>query len=207
MARGGKILNIFDRQATQVAGRLAGLGAKRHFFHGPRDLSSPCRWLYSGGQYRSMIGGFIVWALVLSWVALFAVAQVGVAELALGVRAERLLDAPIISPESHPSVGQNIVGPSLIRAPSWFDEPLGRYYLYFADHKGGHIRLAYADQLTGPWSLYEGGTLQLEESGFLVAPPPATKEQVERVRALWEEVGVDTSALALDSALNSRIPT
>ena len=66
-----------------------------------------------------------------------------------GVRVERLLDAPIITPDLHPSIGVNIQGPSLIRVPDWVSEPLGAYYLYFADHKGSYIRLAYADDLLG----------------------------------------------------------
>ena len=67
------------------------------------------------------------------------------------VRIQRLLDAPIITPDLHASIGQNIQGPSLIRVPDWVENPLGRYYLYFADHKGAYIRLAYADDLRGPW--------------------------------------------------------
>ena len=34
---------------------------------------------------------------------------------------------------------------------------LGRYYLYFAHHKGGHIRMAYADELAGPWTVFRPG--------------------------------------------------
>ena len=62
----------------------------------------------------------------------------------------RLLNRPIITPNLHPSLGPNIQGPSLIRVPDWVPNPIGRYYLYFADHKGRHIRLAYANTLTGP---------------------------------------------------------
>ena len=64
-------------------------------------------------------------------------------------------------------MGSNINGPSLIRAPDWIENPLGRYYLYFAHHQGTYIRLAYADQLGGPWTTYEAGTLHLEETGFV----------------------------------------
>ena len=82
----------------------------------------------------------------------------------------RLFDAPIITPESHPGVIEhehgNVNGPSLIRAPDWLANPLGRYYLYFAHHQGTFIRLAYADDLAGPWTLHEGGTLRLEQTPF-----------------------------------------
>ena len=60
---------------------------------------------------------------------------VGIAAQTTGprVRVERLLDAPIIRPDLHPSIGENIQGPSLIRVPDWVEDRLGAYYLYFAD--------------------------------------------------------------------------
>ena len=57
----------------------------------------------------------------------------------LQFRVERLLDRPIITPATHASIGENIQGPSLVRVPDWVEAPLGRYYLYFADHKGRYI--------------------------------------------------------------------
>lgn len=81
---------------------------------------------------------------------------------------------PLITPESHPLAGENIQGPSLIRVPDWVRDPLGRYYLYFADHKGDRIRLAYADALEGPWRLHGPGALSLADSLFpteRITPP------------------------------------
>lgn len=80
--------------------------------------------------------------------------------------AKRLPHNPIITPQTDPSLGKNIDGPSLIRVPSWVKKPLGAYYLYFADHRGKYIRLAYADKLDGPWKVYQPGTLQLTQSYF-----------------------------------------
>jgi hypothetical protein len=90
----------------------------------------------------------------------------------------RLLDRPIITPETHPSIGENIQGPSLLRVPDWLPGALGRYYLYFADHEGSYIRLAYADDVLGPWAVYPSGTLHLPESGFPVDPPVVDDEQI-----------------------------
>ena len=64
----------------------------------------------------------------------------------------RLVDRPIIAPGMDARMGSNIEGPSLIRTPDWLPGRMGRYYLYFADHKGDYIRLAYADRLQGPWA-------------------------------------------------------
>lgn len=35
------------------------------------------------------------------------------------------------------------------QVPSWVPKPLGKYYLYFAHHRGSYIRLAYADNIAG----------------------------------------------------------
>lgn len=55
----------------------------------------------------------------------------------------------------------NINGPCCIEVPQWCKQRLGRFYLYFADHQGRHIKMAFSDQLHGPWSVYAGGVLSL----------------------------------------------
>ncbi len=85
------------------------------------------------------------------------------------MQARRLFDRPVITaatPGADPLMRQNINGPCLLRVPAWIPQPLGRYYLYFAHHAGDHIRMACADELAGPWRVYEGGVLQLADSGF-----------------------------------------
>lgn len=109
------------------------------------------------------------------------------------MRVQRLLDRPIISPGLHPSIGENIQGPSLIRVPDRVTDRLGNYYLYFADHKGRYIRLAYADRLEGPWSIHPPGALQLERSCFLTEPPPVTPEQLAEFEARQRRSGVAIS--------------
>ena len=100
------------------------------------------------------------------------------------LKVTRLPGNPIISPKSDPSIGTNINGPSLIRVPKWVVKPLGTYYLYFADHNGKYIRLAYANKLQGPWKIYTPGTLQLAQSFFTnhIASPDViideTKKQI-----------------------------
>lgn len=80
------------------------------------------------------------------------------------MRARRLGDGPLVHRALHGSLGDNINGPSLIEVPAWLPQPLGRYYLYFAHHKGRHIRLAYADDLAGPWTVHAPGVLPLAAS-------------------------------------------
>ena len=101
------------------------------------------------------------------------------------MRVTRLHNAPIITPDLHPSIGHNIQGPSLIRVPDWVPEPLGTYYLYFADHKGRYIRLAYTDDLRGPWKIHPPGTLQLAESHFPTQPLAASEKDIAQIQAIW----------------------
>ena len=71
----------------------------------------------------------------------------------------------IIRPDSLATAdGANINGPSVISAPDWLPNRLGRFYLYFAHHHGDYIRLAYADTLDGPWRIHNPGTLKLADA-------------------------------------------
>ncbi len=91
---------------------------------------------------------------------------------------------PIITPEMDTSIGGNINGPSLIRVPDWLPNLLGRYYLYFGHHQGEFIRLAYADDLAGPWTIYSPGTLQLEQTpchGHIASPDVHVDEVNRRI--------------------------
>ncbi len=61
--------------------------------------------------------------------------------------------------------GPSINGPTLMRVPDWIEQPLGRYYLYYATHRDSdNIRLLYADQIAGPWQKYEPGTLSKQDT-------------------------------------------
>ncbi|MDP7639645.1 MAG: hypothetical protein QGG73_08005 [Candidatus Hydrogenedentes bacterium] len=122
------------------------------------------------------------------------------------ILVRRLEGNPIIPPNLGPRIGSNVQGPSLIRVPDWLPDPLGKYYLYFADHKGSYIRLAYADELTGPWNIYDPGTLQLEQSHFRTEPariPEQAREQIEKGR--WAAAPVEGVPEPLDSATRPHI--
>ena len=97
-------------------------------------------------------------------------------------RVRRLAGNPIVRPHMDDRMGRNVQGPSLIRVPDWVPAPLGRYYLYFADHKGDYLRLAVADALEGPWRVHRAGALSLGESGFPTrapaVPPGVTRASV-----------------------------
>lgn len=49
----------------------------------------------------------------------------------------------------------NLNGPSCVRIPTWATnkpDPTANYYLYFADHSGDYIRMAWSANLEGPWT-------------------------------------------------------
>jgi hypothetical protein len=87
------------------------------------------------------------------------------------VRAVRLPQNPLITIDSSPTLGDNVNGPSIVRVPAWIRNPLGRYYAYFAHHKGRFIRLAYADAITGPWKVYVPGVVPVQDTAFFRPQP------------------------------------
>ncbi len=96
--------------------------------------------------------------------------------------ATRLLDHPIIRPHMDRRMGGNINSPALIRMPDWAGARPGRYHLYFSDHKGRYIRLAYANALTGPWRMHGPGVLDVADSPFEATDPP---EPAPEDRPAW----------------------
>lgn len=69
--------------------------------------------------------------------------------------------------------GENMNGPSVIRLPDWIApenraHPEAQYYLYFAHHDGGYIRMAWAKEMDGPWHLYKiGNAVPLGQRGVM----------------------------------------
>ncbi|NNF79333.1 MAG: hypothetical protein HKN05_15005 [Rhizobiales bacterium] len=80
--------------------------------------------------------------------------------------AHRLGTQPIIHADMDERMGRNINGPSLIKTPAWLPSPLGPYLLYFADHQGTYLRLAFANAPEGPWTIHTPGCLDLSSSLF-----------------------------------------
>ncbi|MEM6623344.1 MAG: hypothetical protein AAF674_14020 [Pseudomonadota bacterium] len=90
------------------------------------------------------------------------------------IQAVRIGDDPILGPGSCASLGDNLNGPSLVARPDWAPVP-GRYLLYFAHHKGQHIRLAWADDLRGPWTVHAPGVLPLADTPLAQTRPQTTQ--------------------------------
>ena len=121
------------------------------------------------------------------WLSYFALDSFSYGAESAEVTVTRLAGGPIITPDMDDRMGGNIQGPSLIKVPDWVDNPLGKYYLYFADHRGTYIRMAYADEVTGPWTIHTPGTLKLENSFFPTTCPPFSLAP-GRVAALYPHI-------------------
>jgi hypothetical protein len=102
---------------------------------------------------------------------------------------------PLFTPESSPLLGTNLSGPSLIRVPSWIEQPLGTYYLYIGNHHGRAIHLAYADDLEGPWRVHDRPVLQSEQS--IAAPDVHVDTERGEIRMYFRISG--SSAVATSS--------
>jgi len=122
------------------------------------------------------------------------------------VNAKRLVDYPLIRSEMDNRIGSNINGPSLIRVPVWVMHPLGKFYLYFADHKGDTIQMAYADRLEGPWQIHTPGVLKLEESYFLTTEPNIPEETPSWL-GLQGNVSLDTVKEKLKAPRAPHVPS
>jgi hypothetical protein len=123
----------------------------------------------------------------------------------VSVAVRRLENNPIIKPGMDDRMGSNIQGPSLIRVPDWLPDPLGRYYHYFADHKGSYIRLAFANRLEGPWTVHTPGSLQVEQSHFRVQPAEIPAEIPEIDLAGFARGPVDGVPAPIESATKPHI--
>ena len=106
-------------------------------------------------------------------IAVFALAPAGAQ-----VMVARFTQNPLVTVKSSASLGNNVNGPTVIRVPDWVQRPLGRYYMYFANHMGERIKLAYADAITGPWKIHEPGVLHVRDTA-MYRPQPDPKETLE----------------------------
>jgi hypothetical protein len=103
----------------------------------------------------------------------------------------RFAENPLISVTTSKSLGDNVNGPAVMRVPPWIERPLGRYYMYFAHHKGMYIRLAYSNSLHGPWKIYEPGVLKVDATIFFRPQPDPAGNQNLYTHVASPEIYID----------------
>ncbi len=114
-------------------------------------------------RHRGFLPLIVPWLIVAVWGG--CTREAGPTPGQSAPTVERLPGNPIVLPAMvQARDGENINGPSLIRVPPWVEGRLGEYYLYFAHHAGRYIRMAYADDVAGPWTVYGPGTLHIEDT-------------------------------------------
>ena len=104
--------------------------------------------------------------------------------------------------------GRNINGPTVIKAPSWLKNAPGKYLMYFSHHTGSYIRMAYADKLTGPWKIYEGGVMdlaQITKAGLSWGPDLPTAAKSPSIICAYCRLREAASGV-LPAAAHSAIP-
>jgi hypothetical protein len=94
---------------------------------------------------------------------------------AQAIRATRVSQNPLLTVDTSTTLGGNVNGPTVIRVPDWVERPLGRYYMYVANHMGDFIRLAYAEDPIGPWKIHEPGALHVRDTAFFRPQPDPTE--------------------------------
>jgi hypothetical protein len=66
--------------------------------------------------------------------------------------------------------------------------------MYFANHIGTFIRLAYADAIAGPWTIYEPGVLQVSDTAFFRPQPDPVETLADfYTHVASPEIFVDTA--------------
>jgi hypothetical protein len=63
--------------------------------------------------------------------------------------------------------------------------------MYFANHRGYFIRLAYADAIGGPWNVYEPGVLHVRDTAFYRSQPDRSRFGGNNTHLASPEVFVD----------------
>jgi len=121
---------------------------------------------------RRVAGAILVLAAL---VAAAGGGDVAIAQSPAFAIVKRVAQNPLITVKRSPTLGTNVNGPTVVAAPPWISRPLGRYYMYFANHMGTFVRLAYADAVAGPWTIFEPGVLDVRHTAFY-RPPPDPKE-------------------------------
>jgi hypothetical protein len=108
------------------------------------------------------------------------------------MHVQRLSGNPIIRPHMDRFMGANVQGPSLIRVPDWIVQPLGTYYLYFADHKGRYIGFWYALAMPGFFSRSRDGLKDFEPGPRLFDNDmrhSAVLRRDDRLYVFWTRAG------------------
>lgn len=113
--------------------------------------------------------------------------------------------------------GKNINGPICIEVPNWCPDRLGKFYLYFSHHSGRYIRMAYADNVEGPWKIHRGGVLGLtglvDAFGHVASPEIYIDHAIQTIRLYfhapsrskgeqWTYVAVSKNGLTFNNVVD-----
>ncbi len=100
---------------------------------------------------------------------------------------------------------KDCISPGVIKVSGYISSPLGAYYMYFAPHDGPGIWLAYADSLTGPWTVY-GELFNSNSWGMNVShissPDPIWISEESKVFVYFHGENQDTKYAVSEDGIN-----
>lgn len=91
----------------------------------------------------------------------------------------------IIGKGANPEYGGNINGPCCILAPETSRSKFGKFFLYFSSHSSKAIKLAFSNQIAGPWRIYDDKVLDLKgykDAYDHIASPDVFKDNENKLR-------------------------
>ncbi len=94
----------------------------------------------------------------------------------------------IIAETLQPKAGQNINGPTCVEMPTWFTARMGRFHLYFADHAGKYIKLAFCDTIDGQWKIADTRAIDLryfKDAYDHIASPDVLLDEERQILILY----------------------
>lgn len=91
--------------------------------------------------------------------------------------------------------------PSIIEVPDWVEskpDPSAKYYLYFGEHHGRHIRMKWAPSIEGPWTAYDSdasnaryGVMDFRSDSYRNADLGGKEDWIHRGHVASPDVMVD----------------
>lgn len=144
--------------------------------------------------------------LALAVLALVAAASACASE---GITAARLPGNPMVRPDMMQPACDGAYDsnfPTIIRAPHWVRPRLGNFYMYFSDHHGMFINMAYADRIGGPWRVHAPGTLTLEQVYVANNETFNLKNLSSSTEVASPEVYVDEANRRIGMYVHARLP-
>lgn len=138
-----------------------------------------------------------------------ALAMAAVCSTHAWIQANRLPTNPLVGPTTLPFSFDGTYDtnfPTVIAAPDWLEPRLGDYYMFFSDHHGLYISLAYSNSPQGPWMVYAPPVLTLGQVYAVNGDAFNVTNRSESAEVASADVFVDNVNRRLGMYFHARVP-